>query len=181
MEQSARGVVLNSQMHLVSGLGMSGVLPPFSLHAFMAWKGINLLYFSTCLMGLELMKNRQLCTCEKLIWSCLSSISINIPEKQRQFSEHAVTRRQFWRDSIVTRKWPLVNILKAKHLPKCRKQEALYVTKHAQPAFHILIRDTSFITSPHVNARESKLILQRWTSLKLWKIGRVSRAKSPLI
>jgi hypothetical protein len=48
---------------------------------------------------------------------------------------------------------------------------------HAQPDFHLLIVDTNFITSPRVNARDSKLILQRWASVKLWKVGRVSRKK----
>jgi len=116
--QSARGVILNTRIHLVSKLRMTGVIPPVSLHAFMDWKGTGLLYLSMCHVGLEMIKNRQLSICEKLIWSCLSSISTDRPEKQRKLSWRPITWPTFWRDSIATTKWPLFNILKAKRLPK---------------------------------------------------------------
>jgi hypothetical protein len=121
--QSARGVILNTRIHLVSMLRMPGVVLPLPLHGFMDWKVTDLLYSSMCHTGLELMKYRQLIICEKLIWSCLSSISIDIPEKQRQFSVNAVIWQTFWRDSIATTKWPLFNILKAKHLSE--RQETI--------------------------------------------------------
>jgi hypothetical protein len=57
-------------------------------------------------------------------------------------------------------KMAAVQYLKNKRVVKMRETVTI-LSYEAHPAFHLLIGDTSFITSPRVNARDSKLILQR--------------------